>query len=256
MSLITNPPHYNKPLNYLLVFLSVFLRISSLTVFFFSILSFYYDPSHTSAPYEEECQLLSAVLQGTVYTMLFTIITTGSPVDLFFAHYHHESHKAFDVFMNTMTALFGTVWAVNEHKCAYLFSENLRLRDHWVFLYIQFVHIMPVYVYLALLILTNLVRFPFQPMSFHLTLSQEGFPTALSSSSSPIQMPPLPKLRQFTTTQPPDCSICYEPIADHSLIRDIPCGHVYHQKCLDTWLLMSPHNGCPICRINVRVLDP
>ena len=253
MSLLTNPPRYNRSLNYTLIFFSVLLRISSIVITFFYLISFYYDSSHHTSLSNEECQLLTSTLQATTFLVLFTNIITGSPIDLFFAHYRHESHKALDVFLNTMCALFGTVWAVNEHKCDYLFSENLRLKDHWVFLYLQLIHIMPVYIFVALLILTNLARFPFDPMSFHLMPIHDGLSTTLTSS--PRSMPPLPKLRMFSTTSPPDCAICFEPVLNNTLIRDIPCEHIYHQKCLDTWLEMNSRNGCPTCRINVRV-DP
>jgi hypothetical protein len=48
------------------------------------------------------------------------------------------------------------------------------------------------------------------------------------------------------TDDPFECTICqnYRYI---SLMRKIPCGHVFDIHCLDQWL-MSGHITCPLCR--------
>ncbi|OLY84073.1 E3 ubiquitin-protein ligase, partial [Smittium mucronatum] len=48
-----------------------------------------------------------------------------------------------------------------------------------------------------------------------------------------------------------DCLICFEPVQTGDKIREIPCEHVFHQKCLDTWL--TTRSGfCPTCRYNLH----
>lgn len=46
-----------------------------------------------------------------------------------------------------------------------------------------------------------------------------------------------------------DC-FCLAKIEKDERIRRLPCGHVFHQDCIDQWL--SPaHNTCPYCRRSV-----
>lgn len=48
------------------------------------------------------------------------------------------------------------------------------------------------------------------------------------------------------------CNICYDEINIKKLHRELPCMHVFHPECVDTWLLKC--NGtCPICRQNIYV---
>lgn len=45
-----------------------------------------------------------------------------------------------------------------------------------------------------------------------------------------------------------ECSICYdEYIVGHN-IKILPCGHFYHDFCIDLWLDKSV--SCPVCRSN------
>ena len=57
-----------------------------------------------------------------------------------------------------------------------------------------------------------------------------------------------------------DCSICLEALTSASIEevgdtdnvpsedppRELPCGHLFHERCLGAWLLRS--NACPLCR--------
>ncbi len=43
------------------------------------------------------------------------------------------------------------------------------------------------------------------------------------------------------------CNICYEEIDVKKLHRELPCQHVFHPECVDTWLLQC-NATCPICR--------
>lgn len=43
-----------------------------------------------------------------------------------------------------------------------------------------------------------------------------------------------------------ECTICFGPYADGENIRKLHCGHHFHQKCVDVWLL-GHQNRCPLC---------
>ena len=46
------------------------------------------------------------------------------------------------------------------------------------------------------------------------------------------------------------CTICMEEIKKNSVCKKIPkCGHEFHKKCIDTWLVES--KTCPNCRLDV-----
>ncbi|PVZ97685.1 hypothetical protein BB558_006355 [Smittium angustum] len=47
-----------------------------------------------------------------------------------------------------------------------------------------------------------------------------------------------------------DCSICFDEISGIDQVRKIPCNHIYHKNCLDTWLT-TRSTVCPSCRFNL-----
>ncbi|XVF60635.1 hypothetical protein PTKIN_Ptkin08bG0064200 [Pterospermum kingtungense] len=48
-----------------------------------------------------------------------------------------------------------------------------------------------------------------------------------------------------------DCAICLEELRDGDSCRILPkCNHLYHQLCIDKWLLKNGH--CPLCRASLR----
>lgn len=42
------------------------------------------------------------------------------------------------------------------------------------------------------------------------------------------------------------CSICLGEVQEEDATRKLPCGHVFHVDCIDTWLQQC--NKCPLCR--------
>ena len=42
------------------------------------------------------------------------------------------------------------------------------------------------------------------------------------------------------------CMICLDDFQKKDTLRQLPCGHVFHKKCIDKWL--SSNNQCPHCR--------
>lgn len=47
--------------------------------------------------------------------------------------------------------------------------------------------------------------------------------------------------------QPVQCQVCHFDIADKETLRDLPCGHCFHTKCINRWFL-TDRVDCPCCR--------
>lgn len=45
-----------------------------------------------------------------------------------------------------------------------------------------------------------------------------------------------------------ECSICLEKYSYGNLIILLPCGHLFHKKCLYDWFTNSINYKCPVCR--------
>jgi hypothetical protein len=41
------------------------------------------------------------------------------------------------------------------------------------------------------------------------------------------------------------CTICLNQVEVNTNVRDFPCQHRYHVRCIDTWL--ADHESCPVC---------
>lgn len=50
-----------------------------------------------------------------------------------------------------------------------------------------------------------------------------------------------------------ECTICFNKGFNtdkpQRYVKQLPCGHMFHIKCINTWL--SNHVNCPLCRHNV-----
>ncbi len=53
----------------------------------------------------------------------------------------------------------------------------------------------------------------------------------------------VPEEQQLASAEE-DCTICIEKLGADTKVLD--CNHVFHQKCINTWLSVS--NTCPVCR--------
>ena len=52
----------------------------------------------------------------------------------------------------------------------------------------------------------------------------------------------------------PACSICLNEIKKEEDTCLIPCGHMFHDKCINKWL--DTNNTCPVCRFELPTDDP
>jgi hypothetical protein len=48
----------------------------------------------------------------------------------------------------------------------------------------------------------------------------------------------------------PHCSICLGEYEDGEEIVQLPCGHLYHEECIDSWT--SNHVKCPLCNLDLE----
>lgn len=78
----------------------------------------------------------------------------------------------------------------------------------------------------------------------------------VSSEDSSYTIPDLCDLNRCTTIETAGridtCGICTEDILPSSIVRAIPCQHLFHIACLDRAL--EDRNSCPICR--ARIIAP
>ena len=48
-----------------------------------------------------------------------------------------------------------------------------------------------------------------------------------------------------------DCTLCYDAFIKGQVVRQLPCGHVYHCVCIDKWLMRGQRGHearrCPLC---------
>ena len=42
------------------------------------------------------------------------------------------------------------------------------------------------------------------------------------------------------------CIICMESFSENELVKQLPCGHIFHGDCIDHWL--SQQKNCPFCK--------
>ncbi|BFG20317.1 hypothetical protein CerSpe_065920 [Prunus speciosa] len=57
------------------------------------------------------------------------------------------------------------------------------------------------------------------------------------------------KRRQICASESDSCTVCMEEFNGGSEIACMPCLHLFHEKCVVTWLKQSHY--CPVCRFEV-----
>ncbi|KAI9333050.1 hypothetical protein DFJ73DRAFT_854906, partial [Zopfochytrium polystomum] len=69
--------------------------------------------------------------------------------------------------------------------------------------------------------------------------------------------------RRYVKDEEPEvCPICTMAFEPRQSLKRLPCKHVYHEACIDEWLLSaelpirqdSAHTQCPLCRRTAVVL--
>ncbi|XP_065862734.1 E3 ubiquitin-protein ligase At4g11680 isoform X2 [Euphorbia lathyris] len=56
----------------------------------------------------------------------------------------------------------------------------------------------------------------------------------------------VPDADDFDSTEDPECCICLAKYKDKEEVRQLPCSHMFHLKCVDQWLRII--SCCPLCK--------
>ncbi|CAN7028512.1 unnamed protein product [Brassica oleracea var. botrytis] len=114
------------------------------------------------------------------------------------------------------------------------------------------------FLFLLLLSIASLLLLPFLISSLHRHLRRRRrnrrhvFSDGLSSRF--VKKLPEFKFYEPTTRYGSDCVVCLDGFRQGQWCRNLPgCGHVFHRKCVDTWLLKAA--TCPVCRARVSVVS-
>lgn len=60
---------------------------------------------------------------------------------------------------------------------------------------------------------------------------------------------PALEFQSLKMTEKETCSVCLDDFAPKSIVRRLSCNHIFHQKCIDTWI--RHHTTCCLCKQNV-----
>ncbi|KAA0061530.1 RING-H2 finger protein ATL5-like [Cucumis melo var. makuwa] len=58
----------------------------------------------------------------------------------------------------------------------------------------------------------------------------------------------------FPTVVADVCAVCLDDFRPDEAGKQIPCGHVYHESCISSWLTVA--DCCPLCRCLVAGQPP
>lgn len=56
------------------------------------------------------------------------------------------------------------------------------------------------------------------------------------------------ELRLVTVLEEDNCAVCQESMPLGSKAKAMPCKHIFHDECLESWV--QKHNSCPTCRFD------
>ena len=100
----------------------------------------------------------------------------------------------------------------------------------------------------------RLNRFLFIPAFLHQLLQQ------LANPNRGVEEGELNQLEKIKYQKPQNvkageedkCTICITEFNDGEELRKLPCKHIFHPQCVDTWLVQNSH--CPVCKLDVNTV--
>ncbi|EOA23035.1 hypothetical protein CARUB_v10003803mg [Capsella rubella] len=64
-----------------------------------------------------------------------------------------------------------------------------------------------------------------------------------------LELVPVVRISDLLTVPDDCCTVCLSDFKPDDMIRQLPkCGHVFHHRCLDRWIVGCCKMTCPICR--------
>eukprot|EP00053_Salpingoeca_punica_P016588 m.157250 g.157250 ORF g.157250 m.157250 type:complete len:219 (+) comp17002_c1_seq4:3001-3657(+) len=93
----------------------------------------------------------------------------------------------------------------------------------------------------------NLYNMPalFNDLMQSMFQAQQGHPFTVPPASNDV----LQRLQHFEMKpedEDKDCNICLDTFKENKNATSLPCGHMFHTPCIETWLAESAI--CPVCR--------
>lgn len=88
-------------------------------------------------------------------------------------------------------------------------------------------------------------------LGFHMPGQAEPPRGPPATSAATIRSLPRIKVTAYdiAANESPECSICLSELVIGQPALRIPCGHLYHEECVEDWLKKS--NECPVCRFEL-----
>ncbi|KAG4028641.1 hypothetical protein MFRU_020g00800 [Monilinia fructicola] len=88
-----------------------------------------------------------------------------------------------------------------------------------------------------------------------ISVCDESIPKTMSPTFTPaleiLSIPVTPPEQQFVPFSQPTCPICLDDFeSGTTLIRELPCGHIFHPECIDPFL-SNNSSLCPLCKKSV-----
>ncbi|KAA8575704.1 hypothetical protein EYC84_004817 [Monilinia fructicola] len=88
-----------------------------------------------------------------------------------------------------------------------------------------------------------------------ISVCDESIPKTMSPTFTPAleicSIPVTPPEQQFVPFSQPTCPICLDDFeSGTTLIRELPCGHIFHPECIDPFL-SNNSSLCPLCKKSV-----
>jgi hypothetical protein len=80
-----------------------------------------------------------------------------------------------------------------------------------------------------------------EPRTIHTEAAVTGNTNERKSEGSALQTGG----QSGSSIDPATCSVCIESFAENENVRILPCSHIYHQRCIDPWLL-NKSGTCPL----------
>lgn len=71
------------------------------------------------------------------------------------------------------------------------------------------------------------------------------------AKKSVVESLPIVELDSEKVKELLECSICKHDYEVGEKVKSLPCEHLYHTECIDTWF--KTNNSCPICRFELEI---